>query len=312
MLKHLDSLRTIQRGHGTAVMLHIAPTNVCNQHCVHCCFSKRDRSLSLTYEQVVEGIRDFFALGARAVEYTGGGEPTMWPHLESTINFCTDFGIAQGMNTNALQLLNSKVYTQLDWCRVALNVFDSDSRSIKTFSQHVELLRDFTDVTACYIVPQQIGTKNLLSVVSYAVSTGLPTRIAPDCIQSLDGIKKSLEAIKRAVHDVTLNEIDENIFVSDFNVYTDERENDNCFMHVWKPLLYADGYVYTCPSSELAMENGRTMQEKFRVCAVEDVKATYREWDGKPKNHSCSYCKYTRQNNLLSAVTKETMHNDFT
>jgi hypothetical protein len=99
-------------------------------------------------------------------------------------------------------------------------------------------------------------------------------------------------------------------FLSDFNVYLGERTDNVCLIHALKPFVYSDGWVYACPSSELALENKRTMQESFRVCRIAEIAEHYR----KPlaaRTHTCSYCKYALQNNLLHALTVETGGNEF-
>jgi len=297
MFKHLSNLQEIQDGHPSPVLLHFAPTNRCNRRCVHCCFSDRDRQLEIEYDLASEAVRAFGNLGVRALEFTGGGEPTLWPHLPAMAHELDKQGWALGMNTNALQV-DGIDYSVFRWVRVALNVFDGDKQAIATFKRNVAHIRRHTKVTACYIVPQTLGIQNLADVVEYAYAEQIPTRIAPDCIQSKSAIRASIASIKEVVRGTEL------VFLSDFNVYLEDRPDDLCLMHAWKPFLYADGWVYDCPSLELAVENPNDMAEEFRVCHASDVRRFYSRPLQK-REHSCSYCKYARQNNLLADVIME-------
>ena len=81
-------------------------------------------------------------------------------------------------------------------------------------------------------------------------------------------------------------------------------------MHMLKPFLYTDGWVYACPSSELAIENNRTMQKEFRICKAEDI-YDYYTTKFEPKKFNCSYCKYTNQNNILYDLIQEVEDEEF-
>jgi hypothetical protein len=93
-------------------------------------------------------------------------------------------------------------------------------------------------------------------------------------------------------------------------VYLGDRPDNVCLIHALKPFVFTDGWVYCCPSSELAPENDRTMQERFRVCEIKNIRMYYNARLQK-QFHNCSYCKYTMQNNILNALITETDDNDF-
>jgi len=306
LFKHLDKLKDIQNGIVSPVLLHLAPTNKCDMNCVHCCFSERDKKLELNYDKLIQTIIDYNTLGIKSVELTGGGEPTLYPEINELIVFINSLQLALGMNTNALDISRIKKtnWKRFNWVRVALNVFDSQNNNrINKFTDNVLQLKKDANITACYIVPQQIGIDNINKVINFAIDNKIPTRIAPDCLQEKDDIKKMIDILKKC-------DLNEYIFLSDFNVYLGERENNVCMMHMLKPFLYADGWIYACPSSELAIENNRTMQERYRVCRMEDVHEYYRR-KFEVFSFDCSYCKYTLQNNILNAVITETNDNEF-
>ncbi len=310
MYKHMDNLKKIQDGIPSPVLAHISPTNLCNLNCIHCCFSERDKKISLDYELLTNSIDQFYNLGVRAVEFTGGGEPVMYSKINEAINYIVGKGMKLGMNTNALSIekITEENWEKFQWVRVALNVFDSGSKQrIETFKENVKYLQNKTKITACYISPKELGTKNIDSVIGFANKNNLMSRLAPDCIQSREGIKELTDKIRTELGKYKDNE---SAFLSDFNIYLFDREDDVCLMHMWKPFLYTDGWVYTCPSSELAIENNKTMQPEYRVCKAEDIEDYYKN-NFDIFNHSCSYCKYAKQNEILNSLLTEVEDAEF-
>lgn len=304
---HGETLEMLRQRIASPVLLHVSPTNLCNMNCIHCCFSERDKTLNLDFELLKDVVYEFSKLGIKSVEFTGGGEPTKYGQprdkdlINRAIEYVTNLDLALGMNTNALDIssISEENWKRFSWVRVALNIFDSgDERRIRTFKKNVEQLKSKTRITACYIVPQEIGLKNLRRVIEYADSAGLATRIAPDCIQDRGNIAALTREIKGFIQQVG----SENALLSDFNIYLFDREEDICMMHFLKPFLYTDGFVYTCPSSELAPENERTMQERFRIGHGSEVAEIYKNIE--PRNHNCSYCKYAAQNSFLYDLWK--------
>jgi organic radical activating enzyme len=310
LYKHLDSLQALQSGQPKPIMVHISPTNRCNRRCIHCCFDNRDKTLEMNWDLFASCVTQFYKLGVRALEFTGGGEPTTFTHINKAIELCHSLGIQLGINTNGMSVHNisDNNWEKFTWVRIASNIFDgATTEELERFEQAVLFLQDRTKLTSCYIVPKQIGLVNLGRVVEFANKHRMLTRIAPDCIATRQEIRTNTDTIKRALAGFYTNEF---CFCSDFNVYLFDREDDVCLVHTIKPFVYTDGWVYCCPSSELAIENGATMNEKLRVCRIEDITRYYQ---GRLEvfHHKCSYCKYAQQNEILNAVIKETTDNAF-
>ena len=307
LLKHLDSLKSMQDGKAAPVMLLVCPTNKCNQNCTHCCFGNRDKTLSMNYEYITNVIGQFKRLGIKSVEYTGGGEPTLHKSINEIIDYCSYLGLKQGMNSNCIDIHDIGGLNKLDWLRIALNVFDNEEEKIiERFKTNVNNLKHSINLTACYVVPKEIGTANLDKVIKYSNKMNIITRICPDCIQSKEEIVRTIEKIKKALNK-TENKF---CFCSDFNIYLGKRPDNFCAMHYIKPILYTDGNIYVCPSTELDVKNGRDMQERFKLCKGIDAYEYYTN-QIKPLKHNCEYCKYAKQNELLYYLTMETENNEF-
>jgi hypothetical protein len=100
------------------------------------------------------------------------------------------------------------------------------------------------------------------------------------------------------------------LFVSDFNIQT-TRKHHECYMHMVKPYVYADGNVYVCPSAELSPENPKAVGPKFLVCSIEDIATTYAPGVLKMRTQDCIYCKFAPQNELMSEIMTPKKNDNF-
>lgn len=308
LFKHLDSLQSIQNKIIKPIMVHISPTNICNKTCKFCCFDDRDKKLEMPYETLSKAIMDFKSLGVKSIEFTGGGEPTLYPKINDAIDLASSLNLAMGINTNCLTIDKVKDWSKFSWVRISANSFDEKNKSLEKFKENVKYLKTVTNVTACYIVYKDLEDLTVLKdIIEFANENKILTRITPDCIQNIDGIKNLIQTIKTYISQFKDNTY---AFCSDFNIYFDKRPEDFCAIHMIKPFLYTDGYIYKCPSSELAKENGKVVRDIFRVCKAEDILDYYKN-NFEVFSHDCSYCKYTKQNEILYYLLMETKNNEF-
>ncbi len=84
------------------VAIEIHPTAACNHRCIHCSYKERNENrASLSTEVMNRLIDSVIAMGIRAVYFSGGGEPTLYPHLADYIERLSANGIECSMITNA-------------------------------------------------------------------------------------------------------------------------------------------------------------------------------------------------------------------
>src|SRR5574343_183849 len=88
IIHHRKWLETVREGKQPApIFVQIIPTNRCNQHCNHCAYRLPGYSSNqlfnprseMSIEKILETIRDCKEMGVKAIELTGGGEPTLHP-----------------------------------------------------------------------------------------------------------------------------------------------------------------------------------------------------------------------------------------
>jgi pyruvate-formate lyase-activating enzyme len=294
----------LQSGIGSPISIVISPTNACNTNCAYCCFKNRDKSLEQGLPFLKESLKQFWDLGVRAVEITGGGEPTMYEEIDGLISYCHATGFKIGMNTNGYLWRDVTSPELLTWVRLSLNFLDT-SENTEHMGRLVAAWKSKLRLSAGYVVTRE--TLAILPwVIRFANLCELPTRIVPDSIKE----EKELHDFLDIINGIVLLHPSGFCFVERIDQLPKKRSSDFCANHFAKPFLYTDGYVYPCPSMELSVENNHCVDEKLRVCYGTDVYNYYTEHFD-IFNTPCRYCKYANQNELLSAVMQETEFNEF-
>ena len=149
LLKHLDKLKSIQEGKIIPIMAHIIPTHKCQLKCVHCCFrNRKDKLADMSWEVWETGITQFLDIGVKAYEFTGGGDPMLWSHINEASRFLKNNGAHIGLITNGLAVKDLDDPLLFDWIRVSLNTLD--------YSLDLDFAIDFlkkwgANVSFCYI-----------------------------------------------------------------------------------------------------------------------------------------------------------------
>lgn len=333
LLKHMDKLQIIQNG-GTPspVMFHLSPINACNLTCSFCCFANRNLKQMLSLEQIKIAVDSFVELGTRAMELTGGGEPSLHPQFDKIVEYAYNKGMNVGVCTNGTTLRKwQHVWPMVSWIRLGMYGFDEgyvyDINAIKGSG---------AEVSAAYVWDMALGTsgnpnvkgewdnprgkrlskniqndENFFNMLTWVEDNNIPTRIAFNAIKEVKLVETDMQTIKSKMNlwELKNGRLLQHAFLSDFN-YQGHRRNDNCYMHMVKPFVFTDGNVYVCPSAELSPENRYNVNEQFKICDIDGIVDFYKS-GVTTRKHPCRYCKYAKQNELIDDVLMETRHNEF-
>jgi cyclic pyranopterin phosphate synthase len=119
LLHHGDRVKQwIDTGRTAPVLIEIAPTGYCNASCPWCFFKDKVSNDSIDSDNLITAIDELKTLGLKAINWTGGGEPTLHPHFEGIIAYVDDLGIKQGLFTNAYEPI--PLANKFEWIRVSL------------------------------------------------------------------------------------------------------------------------------------------------------------------------------------------------
>lgn len=331
LLKHLDKLQILQQGGPPSpVMAHISLINACNLTCTFCCFANRDLTDRLPFEKVKQALDSFKKIGITGVEFTGGGEPTLHPNFHEIIQYSYDLGFKIGLCTNG-KSLGTKIKTDtvklFSWIRLGLygfyegyeydlSVFEGTNTSISAAyvwdeaietSSNPNITGKWTDSSKKKLSVKFQQRESFLKMIDWVEKHKIPTRIAFNAIKPVPEVEKDIDTIREILKDKELKYA----FLSDFN-FKGNRRNDHCYMHMVKPFLFTDGYIYACPSAELSLENNYNYkpESQFMVCDIDGIEEFYKN-PPSVRHHACNYCKYAMQNELIDDILTPTQHNEF-
>jgi MoaA/NifB/PqqE/SkfB family radical SAM enzyme len=125
------------------IYVRVKPTNKCNHRCYFCSYEPSegdmtvrdeifDRSDEIPEEKMIETLIDFMQMGVKAVTYSGGGEPLIYPWIDETMKRTLKYGINLSVITNGQCLHGEKaeILKDANWVRVS-----SDASDAKSFSE---------------------------------------------------------------------------------------------------------------------------------------------------------------------------------
>jgi len=129
---HPDIVAKLKRGeHQPPIHVQIVPTNRCNQNCKGCAyrmdgydssedFHARDE---IPWSKLHEIVNDCKMMGVKAIEVTGGGEPTIHPQFLDFCSHILDSGIDLGVVTNGVKWSDehTKLLRRAHWVRFSLD-----------------------------------------------------------------------------------------------------------------------------------------------------------------------------------------------
>lgn len=100
-------------------MMEVNPSNVCNMSCKWCfCGHSKDQIPIVPFKEYVD---DYVDMGGKSLTFSGGGEPTVWPHFEEATHYCKGAGLDLGLMTNGTFSNASLVDENYNWVRISLD-----------------------------------------------------------------------------------------------------------------------------------------------------------------------------------------------
>ena len=169
LIHHPEVIRKIQEiKRATPISIQIAPTSRCNLRCEFCSNVKRTNHEDLDPHKLFDFIGTIKKLGAKTIEWTGGGDPTMYTYINECIDLANSLDLKQGFITNGIALdnLDTQSLESLTWMRISMNGLDYGKRAKSPDKKHFS------------------GTLGF----SYVMND----KTSPDVLSRLDGIVKDI------------------------------------------------------------------------------------------------------------------------
>lgn len=329
---HAQQLNDISEGKRIApIYIRIKPTNYCNHKCYYCSYADSDLGLrdsvsrqdQIPWEKMQEILDDLADMGVKAVTFSGGGEPLVYPYIIETMQKILDAGIDLSIITNG-QLLKderAEVLANAKWVRISL-----DSANAKTYSKVRQLpLEAFDEVCGNIHKFSQIKRDNCELGINFVVNhenaaqiydmakmvrdlgvnhIKYTARVTKDLFEYHEPFKQRvIDQIYRAKAELE-NErfriIDK--YEGDFDsALVFHRCYDKCYINKIFTVIAADSKVYFCHDKAYVKDGvvGDLSKQSFKdLWFSEETKKKYQELN--PQIECNHHCVYDDRNELLN------------
>lgn len=108
----------LQTGRTRPVLAEVSPTGYCNAKCEWCFFADKHSKERISTDVMMRTLRDMAAAGLKAVNWTGGGEPSIHPDFELFVAEAHRLGLEQGIFTNGYRELPHQEF--FSWIRISV------------------------------------------------------------------------------------------------------------------------------------------------------------------------------------------------
>lgn len=314
--RHRAQMEAYRIGTGrTVVSTHVAPEGACNLKCPYCSVTHRDTHNRISLDVIKDYIEKLATRGLKAVIITGGGEPTIYKHINELIAWVYEAGLKVALITNGTQThrLERDAWKMFSWVRVSINFFEGWRDSIRL---PVDLIPESTTI-GCSLVytpkheigPPQDWLERLRDVSRVADACRAEyIRILPDCLldqPKLAAQHAALDCLIRMARDPRLFRQDKHHRAPSCGVchqsYFRPYLSEATFGSTGKP-----GSVYPCDSVVLNDARAKFTTE-YQLCAPHEI---LEYLDGKIRQRfdprdACSGCVFTDSVEMLGSWKNE-------
>lgn len=299
--------------------IRLKPTNVCNHNCWYCAYRKPDLQLGqdmrvrdqIPREKMLEILEDLVEMGVKAVTFSGGGEPLVYPHIAMVMERLAEAGIKFASLTNGSRLTGEAarlLSAHGSWVRISLDGWDGPSyaryRGVgdDEFAKVMTNLAEFAALGGpcalgvVYIVDQD-NASHVGEVLDRLVAAGVRSIKVSPCITSNDA------AVSNRYHDPYRDLVAGQIAAAQdrhpgaeiYNAYQRQLETFDKAYH-WcpscqiQPVIGADLNVYTCQDKAYNLDSGLLFSIKdvrLRQAWLADKRRFFRVDPSRDCRHHC-------------------------
>jgi len=305
-IHHPQMIESLRNGIGRPQSLQVALSNKCNLKCVFCSVAERELKQEWDYLELCKAIDSFMSVGIKTIEFSGGGEPTLYPDFRHIVSSCYSRGLKIGLITNGLKLKDyQEILPFFDWIRISMVALD--------YQETIDFPDRFPDnvtIGMSYVVGQkeyqgkrtywESDYGQLMKIRQYVEKYNAKfVRIVPECFSN--------ETEMNELHDQYKN-------VELPFMFQPKRllQAKCCYMDSIKPWANSDGYIYPCNSISLLSDAQRYFHPKYRLCHWTEIQDYFRCRGNKSLNvATCDRCAFTKNNGILEDLLTPVEHEDF-
>uniref|UniRef100_A0A6M3L7H6 Putative radical SAM superfamily protein n=1 Tax=viral metagenome TaxID=1070528 RepID=A0A6M3L7H6_9ZZZZ len=280
------------------ISLQIAPTSRCNLNCVFCSNVNRGKDENLNPIDIADVLFNLRCLGLKSVEWTGGGDPTLYPDIEEVVLCAKEFELKQGFITNGIKLydLDQKTLDTFTWVRISMNCLD--------YVDSIDIPKIRGILGFSYVWNEKSIFTGTIKKINEYVEKYDPkyVRIVPNCQST---VQEQIENNK------VLSKFVENLGPPYFYQVKSFLRPDRCWWAYVKPFILHDGWVYPCSSVVLNSEADRSFHEKYRWVKTSELYKVYKTPSKPVSSQGCDHCVFLKQNDMIESLYNSDGMEDF-
>ena len=141
---HLDKIEALRRGEQVVpAQVQLILSDLCNQDCHFCAYrmsggfsteqfagasGEKNPNRKITTAKAIEILDDCASLGVKAIQFTGGGEPTVHPDHLMIFEYAQNLGMETSLVTNGVLFRDGweSVLPKMKWVRVSIDAGNRD------------------------------------------------------------------------------------------------------------------------------------------------------------------------------------------
>lgn len=323
---HLDRIAELRAGRDIVPShIHLVLSDLCNQDCHFCSYrisngfaaenfadadGNRNPARFIPTAKAKEILDDCAALGVKAIEFTGGGEPTVHKDHIEIIGHAQSLGLQTGLVTNGVRLSDHPVFHNLDWLRISLDAGTPETyERIRASKAWPKVMANLTTaaglskpyVGAGFVVTRENAREILDSIeivkragLSYIRLSAMFSWEGSDHYSGLMAEIGAARAAAKQMEDATFKVVD---MFGDRIDDLDDGKPDYAFCGEQQFVLYIGGdqKVYTCCT------NAYTTHGEIgdlRATSFKDWLASHRRYDFDAR--SCHHCQFNGKNKIIN------------
>lgn len=340
---HQEILNKLETGKRcNPVYIRIKPTNLCNHNCYYCHYKNPYLTLDeynpndmIPYDKMMEIINDMKNMKVKAVTFSGGGEPLVYPYIEDAMNKVVEAGIDLSIITNGSMLCDEKarILSKAKWVRISIdsiipqnyakirgigeNALNKLLKNIEEFAKIKEEScelginfvigkENYKEISDVAITMKNIGVNHVKFAPLFSNETEkYHENIKDEIIANLNHLSSKLNSEKFKIID---------LYSSDFDNYeVFKRTYSRCPIKEFICVIAANSKVYFC-HDKAYLKNGcvcdLTNQSFKQGWNSEEVTRKFREFDAR---ETCKqHCVYDSRNVLINSyLDMDTKHINF-
>jgi len=331
---HLDKIASLRKGKDIIpTHLQLIISDLCNQDCHFCAYrmeggfstenfpDEKGNKNPVRYmptAKAKEILTDAYRLGTRAVEFTGGGEPTVHPNWVEIIEYAVELGYQVGLVTNGIRLAykHKNLLSKLTWIRISLDA--GTEKTYQAIRRHagwkvaMQAIEFAGSLKGPLVGIGFVATKENYTEVSLATSIAKNAGAAYIRISAMFSMEGAAY-YKDIYHEflqvklLALDQADERFQVIDF--FTNRVEDlaqqtpdyDRCGYQQFVLYIGADQKVYTCCTNAYttAGEIGNLKEQSFAQWIAEK-NTRFLEFNAQ----QCHHCQFNDKNRIIEYLTE--------